>query len=73
MLHARDLSRRRAFSLPLTPHPLPLTLRGGIALADQPIAEAAYMTHSQWMIAGAVMLGIAVLVYLVFFCPAECH
>jgi type II secretory pathway component PulM len=31
------------------------------------------MTHSQWMIAGAVMLGIAVLVYLVFFCPAECH
>lgn len=31
------------------------------------------MSRAQWWVVGAVALGIAVVVYLVFFCPAECH
>jgi hypothetical protein len=31
------------------------------------------MTRTRWMVVGAVMLGIAVAVYFVFFCPAECQ
>lgn len=31
------------------------------------------MPRRQWWLIGAVALGIAVAVYLVFFCPAECH
>jgi hypothetical protein len=31
------------------------------------------MTRTQWLIVGAALLGIAVAVYLVLFCPAECH
>lgn len=31
------------------------------------------MTRRQWWIMGAVALGIAIVVYLVFFCPEECH
>jgi hypothetical protein len=28
--------------------------------------------HS-WLIIGAVVVGIVIVVYLVFFCPTECH
>ena len=31
------------------------------------------MTRTQWLLLGAVALGIAIVVYLVLFCPAECH
>jgi type II secretory pathway component PulM len=31
------------------------------------------MTRARWLLFGAVALGIAIVVYLVFFCPAECH
>jgi hypothetical protein len=31
------------------------------------------MTQAKWWLLGAVLLGVAIFVYLVFFCPAECH
>jgi hypothetical protein len=31
------------------------------------------MTRTQWLLVGAVMVGVAVFLYLVIFCPAECH
>lgn len=31
------------------------------------------MTRTRWMILGAVALGIVIVVYLVLFCPTECH
>lgn len=35
--------------------------------------DHAIMSRAQWWAVGAVALGIAVVVYLVFFCPTECH
>jgi hypothetical protein len=31
------------------------------------------MTRAQWLLVGAVVLGIAIVVYIVLFCPTECH
>lgn len=31
------------------------------------------MTRTRWLLIGAVTFGIAIVVYLVLFCPAECH
>ncbi len=31
------------------------------------------MTKARWFLLGAVLLGIAVFVYLLFLCPTECH
>jgi hypothetical protein len=31
------------------------------------------MTKAKWLLLGAVLLGLAVGVYLLFFCPAECQ
>jgi len=31
------------------------------------------MTRAQWLLLGAVLLGVAIVVYFVFFCPTECH
>lgn len=31
------------------------------------------MTQTQWLLLGAVVLGIAIVVYFVFLCPTECH
>jgi hypothetical protein len=31
------------------------------------------MTQAQWWLLGAVGLGLAIGLYLLFFCPAECH
>lgn len=31
------------------------------------------MTRTTWLLLGAVLLGIAIFVYLLFFCPTECH
>lgn len=30
-------------------------------------------TSMRWVLAGAVAVGIAVAVYLLFLCPTECH
>ena len=31
------------------------------------------MTRTQWLLLGAVLLGLAVGLYILFFCPTECH
>ena len=31
------------------------------------------MTRNQWLLLGAVLLGLAVGLYLILFCPAECR
>jgi len=31
------------------------------------------MTRNRWLILGAVLLGLAVFAYLVFFCPGTCE
>jgi hypothetical protein len=35
--------------------------------------EGGFMTKVQWFLLGAVLLGVAIVVYLLFFCPAECQ
>jgi hypothetical protein len=31
------------------------------------------MTRGRWLLVGAIALGAAVGLYLLFFCPTECH
>jgi len=31
------------------------------------------MSRAQWWLFGAVGLGLAIVMYLLFFCPAECR
>lgn len=31
------------------------------------------MSKGQWLLLGAVALGLAVGLYILFFCPTECH
>lgn len=31
------------------------------------------MTRTQWILVGAITLGVAVGVYVLFFCPTDCH
>lgn len=31
------------------------------------------MTKGQWLLLGAIAVGLAVGIYLLFFCPTECH
>jgi hypothetical protein len=31
------------------------------------------MTPARWWLLGAVGLGVVIAVYLLFFCPTECH
>ena len=31
------------------------------------------MTRAQWLIVGAVAVGVVIVLYLVFFCPSDCH
>jgi hypothetical protein len=31
------------------------------------------MTKGQWLLVGAVVVGLIVALYLLFFCPTECH
>jgi hypothetical protein len=31
------------------------------------------MSRTQWLLLGAALMGIAIVVYLIFFCPTECH
>jgi len=31
------------------------------------------MTRAHWILAGAIVVGVGVAVYLLFFCPTDCH
>ncbi|KXK02343.1 MAG: hypothetical protein UZ03_NOB001001915 [Nitrospira sp. OLB3] len=31
------------------------------------------MSQTRWLLLGAVVVGLAVALYLIFFCPTECH
>lgn len=31
------------------------------------------MTRTHWFLIGAIALGMAVALYLLFFCPTDCH
>lgn len=31
------------------------------------------MTRTHWILVGAIMLGVGIAVYLLFFCPTDCH
>ncbi len=31
------------------------------------------MTQAQWWLAGAIAMAVAIVVYVLFFCPTECH
>ena len=31
------------------------------------------MTKGQWILLGAVAVGLAVVVYILFLCPTDCH
>jgi len=31
------------------------------------------MTKTQWLLLGAILLGLGVGLYILFFCPTECH
>ncbi len=31
------------------------------------------LTKTQWLLLGAVVLGVMIVVYFVFLCPTECH
>jgi hypothetical protein len=60
----------------LTFHPLHLTIvfLRGIGLAeDFSTRRGADMTRAQWLLLGAVGLGLAIVIYFVFFCPADCQ
>lgn len=54
-------------------------LRFGIGLANLCFTsdvlndEGGFMTKGRWLLAGAVLVGLAVGLYFLFFCPTECH
>ena len=31
------------------------------------------MTRAQWLLLGAIGIGLTIAIYIVFFCPAECR
>lgn len=31
------------------------------------------MTRARWLVIGTVVVGVMVVLYLIFFCPSECH
>ena len=31
------------------------------------------MTKQRWLLVGAIVVGFAVMLYFVFFCPSTCH
>jgi hypothetical protein len=63
------------------PNPPPLyfsrqftLLHSGIGLAEYRLQVlGGTMTRAQWLLLGAVGLGVAIVIYLVFFCPADCQ
>ncbi len=51
--------------------PLLLMPHGGRAWIE--VGEEGKMTRAQWWLLGAVLLGVVIVVYVVLFCPTECH
>ena len=51
--------------------------RTGITIAQGPRKmdkhEEGVMTKEKWLLLGALILSILVVLYLEFFCPSECH
>ena len=35
--------------------------------------EGAAMTKEKWLLLGAVLVGLIVVLYVVFLCPSDCH
>ena len=44
-----------------------------LTLVAQKQLEIKSMTRTKWWFVGAVLLGLAVAVYFLFFCPTECQ
>jgi len=54
--------------------PLLLLFKSANVVAERGRGEMELaMTQAKWWLLGAVLLGIAIFVYLLFFCPTECH
>lgn len=47
--------------------------RSGIGIADSLEYEELLMTRTQRILVGAIVLGVAIGVYVLFFCPTDCH
>lgn len=45
----------------------------GIGLAAPLFRDEERMTRAQWLLLGALGLGLAIVMYVVFFCPADCQ
>ena len=45
----------------------------GIALARSSLGKECTMSRTSWWLIGALLLGTGIAVYLIFFCPVECH
>jgi hypothetical protein len=55
-----------------------IRLQGGGTGLAAPCSEfvcgaGGFMSKGQWLLVGAVALGLAVGLYILFFCPTECH
>ena len=45
----------------------------GLAKTLQDERSCRHMTRNQWLLLGAILLGLAVGLYFLFFCPTDCH
>ena len=68
----------------LTPYASPLTPDDGFARIGIGLATSGFyacrveehggpMTKGNWLLVGAVVMGLAVGLYILFFCPTDCH
>jgi len=75
MVRREGIFRQNLFALsPLTSHLSPLTrsLKSGTGLAEL-FCEESKMTRAQWLLLGAVGLGLAIVIYFMFLCPTDCQ
>ena len=45
----------------------------GTGLAEVLIQRGVSMTKEKWLLVGALIVGLLVVLYLVFLCPSDCH
>jgi hypothetical protein len=45
----------------------------GTGLAEVLIKREMSMTKEKWLLVGALIVGLVVVLYLVFLCPSDCH
>jgi len=45
----------------------------GTGIAEWKDIERVAMTKKRWLLLGAVIVGLLVLLYFVFLCPSACH